>query len=166
MICLRPGKDSLCSRCIHAFNGEKLFKRGGADRFETAEMPDERFAPCRANARDILELRMGKGVSAQRAVMGDRRAVRLVTNALNQLKLGSVMVKAYRFLLIGKIDFFFFFGQAEHRDIHTQSQNGLPRKSNLLRAAVDENEIREIAELAAFCRKPGCFTLQLFLQTV
>ena len=73
-------------------------------------------------------------------------AVRLVAHGLNQIQRGRVAVQHDRRVSARKPDLLQPFRQAEHRDIRASRQHRAPREKQLLRAAVDEDQIGQIAE--------------------
>ena len=84
---------------------------------------------------------MHAGLAAQRAVIGDGEAVRLVADALNQVQRGGMMIQHHRLLLVGQVDFLQPLSQAKHGHVDAHGQHGFARKAQLLRAAVDQHQI-------------------------
>ena len=98
--------------------------------------------------------------------MGDAKAVGLVAHALDQVQLRRVVIQQDRLFPVGEEDFLLLFRQAEHGHIRSHVQQGLPGEAQLLGAAVDQHQIRQVAELAPDGAEPRRLPLGLLLQAV
>ena len=75
--------------------------------------------------------------------------MRFVADALNQVQLWRVVVKANRVFAVGKENFLLLLRQPEHRDIRAHVQQRLPCETQLLRAAVNQHKVGQVRKFAA-----------------
>ena len=72
---------------------------------------------------------------AQSAVVRNAKPMRFVADALNQVQLRRVVVKANRVFAVGKENLLLLLRQPEHRDVRAHVQQRLPRETQLLQMA-------------------------------
>ena len=76
----------------------------------------------------------------------DGEAVRLVAQALDQVQRGAGAVEQQAVLAVGQHDLLDALGEAEHGDVQAERVHGVLRGGELAAAAVDEYEVRHLAE--------------------
>src|SRR5262249_14056186 len=81
-------------------HGRQLFARRAAHAREAAERRQQRPAPARPDARNMIELRAQIAHRARAAMERDRESMRLVTNALHEQQRRIVLRKRDRILAI------------------------------------------------------------------
>ena len=122
----------------------QFLARGATDARQTAKLRQQRFSPARADAGHIVELRAKVAKRSRLAVKRDRKAMRLVANALDQQQRRIVRRERDRVLAIAREQQLFLLRDPD-RDQVGQSQR-LERRvggGELSFAAVDQNQIRK-----------------------
>ncbi len=113
-------------------------------------MLEERGAPRRAEAGDVVERRGRHALAALPAVLGDREAVRLVADALEQVQALGGTLEDDGVLLPRQPDLLEPLGEAAQRDVvDAEVGQGARRGGDLRRAAVDDDEVRRVREARA-----------------
>ena len=109
-------------------------------------MRKQRAPPRRADARNVLQRGVHARLLAQLAVVRNAEAVRLIADALDQVQRGRLAVQQDALLPVRQEDLLQPLRQAEDRDVVAHGQHRLARKAQLLRAAVDEDEVRQVGK--------------------
>src|ERR671915_2102187 len=78
--------DALGERPADALDLGDVVDRRGLHAAQPAEMLDQRLAPLRADARDLVQHRRGARLAAARAMPDHREPVRLVADRLNEMQ--------------------------------------------------------------------------------
>ena len=138
--------NRLCLHFADSLDRAKLLRRRACKIGDRFKMRQQRTAACCADAGDILQRRVHTRLLAQIAVMGDAEAVGFIADALNEMQRGRLAVEQNALLLIRQEDFFQLLCQAEHRNVVTRLEHRFPRKPQLLRPAVNQNQIGQIGK--------------------
>ena len=78
--------QGLRHRCIHAFHCRQLLHAGSLHSLQRIKRLPKRLSTLRPDALHMVEHRYQIALAAQLAVKGDGKAMRLITNALNQMQ--------------------------------------------------------------------------------
>ena len=110
-------------------------------------MGEQRALARRADAGQLVEQRAGHRAVAAGAVVGDREAVRLVADALQQLQLGGRVVEHERRAAAGQEDLLDPLGQRDDRDAAlAKAVQRAEAGRQLTLAAVDHDQVRQRGE--------------------
>src|SRR5712671_1142381 len=148
--------DALRERTADPFHLRDLVDRRGLHAAQAAEMLDQRLAPLRADAGDLVEHGSGARFAAPRAMTDDGEAVRLVTDRLDEvqpgirrrqlegarLRLEDQLLEAG--LALGA------FRHADHADlVQAELDQRRARGAHLPPPAVDQHQVRNPARFGA-----------------
>src|SRR5215469_8818284 len=121
-----------------------------------AELPQQRSPPGRPEARHAIKLTRLECRRSLRAVICDGEPVRLVANALKQVQALTGPRQDDRAVFPRQPHFLQPLGQAADRDVDdTQIFERADRGADLCRAAIDNQQVRRVGELAARLRVAG-----------
>src|SRR5438309_179130 len=124
-----------------------LVDRRLADRLHRAEVSQERALARGSDPLDRIERRRQCLAGPHLAVVGDREAVRLIADPLDEKHPGRAALLDDRLRPAGRKDLLAFFGQGERGNVRVaRGFHHLERRAQLALAAVDENEVGPAGE--------------------
>ncbi len=131
--------------CRDARHLRQLFRCGFQDAFDRPKAAQQRLAPCRTDAGHLVQPRSQPQPGALVAVRGDRKAVRFVADALDQVQRLRLARQHQRVGLPGQEQLLILLRQPCQRDFPTQLEflQHLHRPAQLAFAAIHDQEIRQ-----------------------
>ena len=123
---------------------------------DRTELPQQRLAPDLAEARARCPGGRGHPLGPLLPVVGDREPVRLVADPLQQVEPLGGARQDHRELLVGQPHLFQPLGQPADRDVGDAELGQHPRRRvDLWLAAVDDDQLRRVGELAGPAGRRG-----------
>ena len=138
---MEESEDRFRGRPVHAGNSQHIFDGSVLDRGHGFKILKQGPSPGFPDARDVLQRAVDGRFPAQMTVKRDREAVGFVPDLLDQVKGRALPVQNDGFLFTGQKDFLQPFRQAEHGNVRPGGQHGVAGKQQLLRTAVDQDQV-------------------------
>src|SRR5689334_23103725 len=134
------GKDGI--RGFRPDNGRQLFACRAAHAGEAAERGQQRLAPPRADARNVIELRSQIAQRPRAAVEGDREAMRFVADPLHEQPRRIVGRERDRVLAVAREQQLFLLGDADGDEVgEAELLERAVGRGQLALAAVNQDQI-------------------------